>query len=429
MNAETVDAFALLAPALGVAVVAAALIRSRPRLALAAFLVAVGFVPYWLGASAFFYFAPATAVAVLALVSLAGLTSLRLGLVDLVLVFAYGLAISLWSVGLASRGDVADFVLEGGSAYFLARVLVTMLGPDLVYVYVARMAVAVSVLALLEALLHRNVFTEFLARGNSFYRTWGTLQERGGAVRVEGAFGHSIALGVSLALCVPLVLACHASVRFKVVGLAAIVAAATLTLSRLGLVCSVLAAVLSLLVLSDRVQARARTLVTVGLVGGAAVVLPFFTSVFSEAGTEASGSADYRGDLLELLPAMRLIGVSDELVRTADGRTYFGAYRSIDSAFILLGLRFGAMMLLLLLALLVAAVVAALVRPANPAAIAIVAVIPALTSVAFITQYNALFWFVAGVAATVGISRPWSEGRPAKLADSVPVFSTRGESA
>ncbi len=409
MTGTQVDRLALVGLAFVSAVAFGLLIRRRPVVGLVAFIGSVALVPYWMGVTVSWYFPPATAAALLSAAALIGVGSLRLGLVDLCLAGVGGLVVLMYLAGFVGFGEVFDVLVAWGSAYLAGRILVSVLGGDAVYLWVSRAFVLVAVLGLLEAATRRNLFVELLARGNSFYATWGPLQERGGLLRVEGAFGHSIALGVSLALAIPFVLAARISSRAKAVGVTLVLAATVLTLSRLGIACAVIALILSLLVMTDRVQPRIRRGLGVGLVAGAGLVLPFIAGVFSDAGDEASESADYREQLTVLIPEMRFVGTSDALQQTADGRAYFGAFRSIDSELILIGLRFGIIVLVVLAALYVAALVAAFRRPANPGAIAVAASLPALTSVAFITQYTTFLWFVAGVAVTVGTLRSTEE--------------------
>ena len=82
------------------------------------------------------------------------------------------------------------------------------------------------------------------------------------------------------------------------------------------------------------------------------------------------------------------------------GETYYGSFQSIDSELVLTGLRFGAVPLLVLLATAAACLISLLPGRATPAAVAIAAQVPAFATVALITQYGFLVWFVAGVAVT-----------------------------
>jgi hypothetical protein len=161
-----------------------------------------------------------------------------------------------------------------------------------------------------------------------------------------------------------------------------------------------LALLLSLVLLRDAVSTRVKVVVVGLLAAGVAVAAPYLLAVFGQAGDEASGSAAYRGDLLSLVPRMSLLGRSSAAFREADGAGGFGDFGSIDNALVLIGLQLGVLPLALLLVLGALGIVRVLRRAPSPALVGVVAALPALTSVAFITQYTVFFWFMVGLAAT-----------------------------
>ena len=163
--------------------------------------------------------------------------------------------------------------------------------------------------------------------------------------------------------------------------------------------------VLSIVFLRDAISLRVRAAVTAGVVVVAAAVAPFVQAVFVDAGTEASASSDYRGDLYSLVPGMGILGTTPEAHRGSDGRVFYGPFRSIDSQLVLTGLTFGLLVAGAVLVALAVGVWLVLRGYATAATIALVAQIPALASVALITQYATLVWFLAGVAATSQILR------------------------
>jgi hypothetical protein len=128
------------------------------------------------------------------------------------------------------------------------------------------------------------------------------------------------------------------------------------------------------------------------------VVVPFVSAVFTLAGAEATGSADFRGRLTSLIPSMTVLGVSPVVHRTAIGQLYVGDFKSVDNALILLGLTYGWVAVVLALLLLGGAIVVVLARRATAPTIAIVAQIPAFATVAMITQYGPFVWFMGGLA-------------------------------
>jgi hypothetical protein len=82
------------------------------------------------------------------------------------------------------------------------------------------------------------------------------------------------------------------------------------------------------------------------------------------------------------------------------GETYYGTFQSIDSELVLTGLRFGSLPLLVVIAAIVACVLSLLRGRATPASVAVAAQVPAFATVALITQYGFLMWFLAGLAVT-----------------------------
>jgi len=239
-------------------------------------------------------------------------------------------------------------------------------------------------------------------------------------VRAEGAFGHSIALGATLAMGLPLALGSRLPHAVRAGTVVVLLAGAVVTFSRIGIGTSLIGLVLCVLLMRSQLTWRSRAALTALLAGAAVLAVPVIERVFSQAGQEASGSAQYRGSLLSLIPTMRLIGVSGAKESTADGARGFGGFQSIDSAAILAGLNYGTLVAGLLLGLMVAAAVLLLRREPGPAHIAMVAQIPAVLTVALITQYAMVFWFVAGLAVSgyaerVPARRPQSAAAPGSV--------------
>jgi hypothetical protein len=150
--------------------------------------------------------------------------------------------------------------------------------------------------------------------------------------------------------------------------------------------------------LRSELSTRVRVLVTAGLVVVAAGFATLLSRVFAAAGSEATDSAGYRWALLDLVPDIELFGRSSSAYGLASGERFFGGFRSIDNALLLLGLRYGWVPLVLVTILLLAACAWVLSGRATAPTIAVVAQIPSFVSVALITQYATLLWFVAGLA-------------------------------
>jgi hypothetical protein len=150
----------------------------------------------------------------------------------------------------------------------------------------------------------------------------------------------------------------------------------------------------------DAMSSRMRAVLVALLFTGAAVVMPFLARTFESAGAEASDSANYRSDLTTLLPDISVLGLSPARHIAPNGNLFFGQFKSIDSAIMLMGLTYGWLALLATAVALAASVYAVVARRATGPTIAIAAHIPALLSVALITQYEIFLFFIAGLAVS-----------------------------
>lgn len=387
---------ALAVTALGVAYL---LMRAAPRASFVLWCVTLFFVPVWVGVSVGFFWAAITGVTLLAV--LAGEVRFRVTVFDVVLGAFTVLVIGLFVIGMVTIGGAVQAVLEWVLPYAWGRVLLTRVSREWVCSVLGGFAVVAATLALVEAATGVNVFLSFPAMNTSAYEIWGILQDRGGMVRVEGAFGHSIALGATLAMCSAFLLATRWPTPVKMIGLGAIAAATVLTFSRIGLVTLVLSATLTVLLL-PRLSRSTRAAVVAGGAVAALVAVPILSDVFLEAGDEASGSANYRLDLLALVPQLRPFGSAGDWQGLVAGGTYLGAYASsIDNALLVMAVRLGWVPTALLCVVLLGVAWWALRRRrSSPAAIAVAAQLPGLLAVALITQFGMFFWFLVGLAVT-----------------------------
>lgn len=397
LAAAQVDRTALALAAAAAAGVVALFFRSRPQWSAVLFLLVLALVPVWWGVDISAYFMPVTIVAVfLIAVHLPG-TALYAGLADLTVLFFLIACLLPMVTGGSTRSTVFTALTEWAVPYLLARVLSRKLEQDWIHRSVAIVFTAVSLLAIAEFALHFNPFVQ-LTVANSSFDVWGTLQERGGALRAEGAFGHSIALGVSVALAIPFALASPFALHTRLVMTVAMLGCTVVTFSRIAMICAALAVVGSVLFLRDAISTRVRAAAIVMFGALATVLIPLVSATFAAAGSEATNSASYRGDLTSLLPAISVSGISPSAQRTNSGDLFFGRFRSIDSAAVLLGLSYGWLSVAFAVLLLCGAMAMMVSRRATPATIAVVAAIPALLSVALITQYGTWLWFVCGLA-------------------------------
>lgn len=175
-----------------------------------------------------------------------------------------------------------------------------------------------------------------LKMNNAAYLEWSPQQIRGGMLRVDGAFGQSIAFGASLALAIPLVLAAKIPWRHRMTIVTLILATEVVTFSRTGMMSAALAIGFSLLGRND-MTARLRALVVTATSLIVVIAVPLLLNTYADAGTEATGSADYRLRLTELIPDISTLGLSSVAHVAPDGTLFFGQFRSIDSEVILMG--------------------------------------------------------------------------------------------
>ncbi|MDP5184378.1 hypothetical protein QOZ88_17220 [Blastococcus sp. BMG 814] len=407
LSGPTADRLLLAALALAVAGLLLVISRRQPILLAAGYLGVMCFVPIWSGIAVGVYFQPQVLMGLLVLaVAVPRIRRLggRLAAVDLLVVLLVVGCLAPLAVGTATLSSVVVAAVQYLGAYLVGRLLPSLVGWDRLLRLVLVVFSLLAVATLAENLTGTNPFLSF--PGSPGLRAlWDGIQIRGGVARAEGAFGHSIALGASLALALPLVLAAPVRAWVRVTAAAVMLGAVVVTYSRIGLVTAVLGVALSVL-MARELTVRLRVL----LVGAGAAVLavtaPLLSRVFLAAGDEATNSAAYRADLLALVGEIDALGFSSSFSRGPDGSVRFDSFGSIDSALILHGLTYGWMPLLVVLVLLGAAVVAVALRRAAAPTIAIAAQVPALATVALITQYATLVWFVGGLAVWAQLARP-----------------------
>ncbi|MGN7797585.1 hypothetical protein [Leifsonia sp. 22587] len=409
-------------------VVAAALLlivlRRAPRASVVLWLAALCFIPIWIGIGVGFngkLFLPAvSAVGLVVIAALVPAPRFHLVPADVFLIILLVLGIA----GLfGANGSIAYATLITTVSYFAVGYLVGRLAALRVSLSWLSAAIAivfsiVGAVAVVEFVTGFNPFV-LIHASNGLYSAWGTIQERGGVSRAEAAFGHSIALGSSLALAIPFAIAAPFRLWLRLAMVAIMLAGCVVSFSRTAMLCAAIALLLSVFFSRD-LSVKARTVTLSVLVVAAVAASPLVLSVFDDAGTEATGSADYRGDLLSLLGSMNPIGVADSAQRDSTGTLHFAHFVSIDSQLVLTGLTNGILALLLACIALVGALWVVVRGRATPATIAVVAQIPALATVALITQYSILLFAVAGIAA----SSQWL-ARTARISPAAEASATR----
>lgn len=397
ITASVLDRYLLLAAGLGILAVSWLLLRSKPRLCVALWIATLSFAPVWLGLNVVAYWPVHALVAAFVLSALLPARNWKTNVGDLMIGLLLLANIIATVIGASTISASFSLVTQWALAFLLARVAASEVDLQWIYGAVAVAFSAVAVLGLIEFVTSDNLFVQ-VAAGNSAYSLWGELQSRAGVLRVEGAFGHSIALGVSLALAIPLTLASRFPAAVKVLMALGMAGASITTLSRTGMICSAAALLLSIIFGRDHLSTRWRASLLVLLGAGAAAALPYLRTTFDAAGDEASGSAGYRTDMITLIQGIEPIGLSSLFSKSASGEALFGNFQSIDSALLLIGLTYGMIPLLAVIAAVIMGCWLMLRRRATAATIAIVAQIPALLTVALITQYTMFFWFTMGLA-------------------------------
>ncbi|RGE15042.1 hypothetical protein, partial [Leucobacter sp. wl10] len=313
---------------LAAAIVALLVLRAAPRLTVALWLGVLFFVPVWVGVNIGPYWSAITLVTVLAVATCS--RSVELSPADGVMAAFALLIVAQYALGLVSLSGAVIALSEWMLPYVWGRLVLARVSLEFLVRTVALTAVAAALLALLESISSFNPFALIPAGDSGLYGVWAPLQPRGGLLRAEGAFGHSIALGATLSMCAAFVLAARWRLILRLALLLIIAAAVVLTLSRIGLVTLVITVALSILVLPG-LSRRARVLTGAAGLAGAIFVVPFVDDVFLEAGREAGGSADYRLDLLALGPVLRPFGAAPDITGLTVNGEYLGAFaRSID---------------------------------------------------------------------------------------------------
>lgn len=401
-----VDRLAVLLGALAVAAAGLALVWGRPRLLALTWLSGLIFLPVWVGVAVYIGLEPATylglPVLALLLVSCPVRYPTPWTVVDLLVLTFFATCLLAGAFGPLSLDAATKIGLKWGLGYLLARALLARVEARWLYGAFAVLMGLAAVLGIVEFVTSSNPF--YLLQGPdgaSAYRDWAVPQIRGGLWRVEGAFGHSIAFGCALAFAVPLLLVSRLPGLLKVVLGAAIAGALVLTFSRLGIGAAVLGLLLTVCSPAAPVTRRTRVVVLTATVAVAVAVAPFLSAVFDDAGSEASDSADYRDRLWALVPSIQFIGRSTAAYVGPSGTPYFGSFRSIDNAVLLLALTYGALPLLLVGLLYGGAVLRLLSGRYSAPLAGLVALGPAFVSVALITQYETLVWFAVGLSCAV----------------------------
>ncbi len=406
MSGPEVDSWALLLLAAAVGFAGMLFMLRAPKLAIIGWIAVLAFVPIWWGVGLIGYWYPAAIVGLgllFVLVQESRWGRITAGDVGAAIFFVAALAPVAVS-GAWSLSAVFVVLTQWLLAFLIGRLAPGVLPLETIYTVIAVVFGIVAALALLEFALNFNPFIALGGSGAEF-SAWNQIYMRGGMPRVEGAWGHSIALGSAMAMSIPLMLASRLPLGVRMLLLALMLGAAVVTFSRIGQLTAVFAVILSIYALAPVLKRGARVGMLVVLAVGAFLGYGYVTEVYGGSGDEFAKSAEYRGQLTELVGEISLFGQSSALGQTASGVRTFGNFESIDNAMLLLGLKHGWLVLAVALGLAGVVLLLTLLRKAEPPTVALASQIPTLFAVALITQFGMYFWFMAGLAVAAHAQR------------------------
>jgi hypothetical protein len=373
----------------------------RPRAALVVWLLSLVMMPIWVGVSWFAYVPIQSLIAVGAIIAIAGSVGFDPTKFDIY--FGVFLLLALAAVLLAgsNQGIWMEFALQWGLSYLVARVIVPATGITFAVNAIAVIFALVGGLALIELLFTWHPYVG-LKVDSQQYQTWAEIQTREGLDRSEWAFGHSIALGGSLALSIPFIVGSTFGRSAKALMLGVALAGVVTSASRAALVAALVT--LTLCYLAYLTKQWVRVAIAV-IAGGVATLIPERLSTFALGVTsEEQQSATYRAELYRtLVPQLPPFGKSEIVTFTSAG-TRIGRFESTDSSFLYLGLNFGWIIVAMLLIPLLFIAFRLIAGTASIAEVGLFGQLPLLTTVALVTQYQSFLFFVAGFAAQMAVT-------------------------
>ena len=384
--------------ALAIVVGVVATVARRPVAGAVLVFGALALVGVWVYPPTPVYAPPAILVGLLVCLGLAPRFSWRMTGGDALVHVVFALVLLSFLGGTSTTLVLGELVLGAYPAYMVGRMLADRIGLVRVAEVLACMWVLAAVLGLIEAVTGFNPFTA-VHFSNRLYQVWAVSQERAGMARIEGAFGHSIAFATSMAAGIPFVAVTRWPSWLRCLCMVLLLGVTLPSLSRTGMLCALLALVLSMTLLRTDIARRWRvgTLVGIGALGTAG--LSRLLDVFSRAGQEQSGSAEYRNTILILVRHLRFLGTSP-VAENRSGTTSWAGFGSIDNEVLLAALRFGWAPVLILLAGLGVVAVRVVMRRGNAAQVSLTALAPAYVTVAFITQLGTVVWIILGIAVS-----------------------------
>ncbi|MDJ0396361.1 hypothetical protein QMK17_23940 [Rhodococcus sp. G-MC3] len=372
----------------------------HPKFAITLWLVVCAFLPFWFGINDPFYM-PASSIAGVVVLGGAFLGERwTLSRIDLSIYIFCALCVACGLAGISRPGDVTNVVTQWLLSYLVGRLLVQRAGLEFTFRAIAIIFSAAASFAILEFVFDWNPYYSLVV-DNTQYLAWGHEQDRGGIVRAEWAFGHSIALGCSLSLAIPIVFAAKFRPLYRAAMVAVLLGGTVVSFSRSGMLSAVLAIILSLFFYKSGTRSKGKAALVFVFVAVAWFTIPSIVKVFGAEGRRATISSDYRLTLIDLIPSMNPLGLANGYTEPSQGEFYFQGYQSIDSTYVLLGVSFGYVIAALALVGTGWLLWSVLRRTKSAPAVSLVAVTPALFTVALITQFGSLVWFFVGMVSLV----------------------------
>lgn len=354
-------------------------------------------VPHWMGLKMGVYLPPTTVVG-LPLLFASWKGSPFLLKIDVLIIVVSILMIVQILIGEGSRSATGAIVMQWGLSYAIGRSLPNSIDARSIRKSLVAALLCVSALATVEYLLDWHPFTSMMGP-NSGENAWAAIISRGGHARSEWAFGHPIALGGALCCAVPLVLSMKTASWKKTLAAAMLCLGVATTLSRGPLIGLAFTLILSVWALRD-VSARVRGLLVLVLVPVGTYLILTISSVYASDSAAISASTAYRQNvfsqiLSDLHPFSAATGT-----QLVDGVTIYRGFRSIDNSFLALAVNSGWILPSLIFVALIPVGIRIFRRKASPEEVALFGQLPVLLTVALITQYAVLVWFLGGLAVS-----------------------------
>jgi hypothetical protein len=296
-----------------------------------------------------------------------------------------------------------DFVVmlaaEVALCYAAGRLLYLSIDPSRLAQIMTWVGVVLSPLAIAQSLNGFNVSQYFPFNYIVGSQQWIPLQLRGSHTRAELTFGHSIALGGTLALTLAFASRVQ-SLPMRILAVGIILAGTFSTFSRGAMLACMIVLVLSVLT-SRMIPVRKATMAI-----GIGIVIASISFLFTDqiganaaSASSAAASGQARLGLFQLVSDVRIFGFTHGVLQQT-GSFDISGFTSIDNSLIYIGLYVGAIGALLYAIPYLFVVVRAIRFGWRPADIAVAAQLPLILTVAPITQYKSFYWLAVGFAVT-----------------------------